>query len=233
MIELKGIYKSYGEGELTVPVLKNINLNIEEGDYLAIMGPSGSGKSTLMNILGALDKADEGTYILDGQNISNLNENQLSEARLHKIGFVFQTFQLLPQETALENVALPLGYAGFNKQERIQRSTESLKRVGLGERCNFLPSQLSGGQKQRVAIARALINNPRIILADEPTGALDQASGAQVMKLFEELHKEGVTIVMITHDAKVAAHAKKVVHIIDGELFHKPNELENQSEGVF
>lgn len=219
MIELKGIYKSYGEGELAVPVLKDVSLSVAEGDYVAIMGPSGSGKSTLMNILGCLDRADSGTYMLDGENISALSEKELSEARLHKIGFVFQTFQLLAQESALDNVALPLIYAGVERSERSKRAAESLARVGLSDRCSFLPSQLSGGQKQRVAIARAMINDPRILLADEPTGALDQASGAQVMELFKALNEDGVTIIMITHDANVAAHAKKTVHIIDGELF--------------
>ncbi len=219
MIELKGIYKSYGEGELAVPVLKDVSLSVAEGDYVAIMGPSGSGKSTLMNILGCLDRADSGTYMLDGENISALSEKELSEARLHKIGFVFQTFQLLAQESALDNVALPLIYAGVERSERSKRAAESLARVGLSDRCSFLPSQLSGGQKQRVAIARAMINDPRILLADEPTGALDQASGAQVMELFKALNEDGVTIIMITHDANVAAHAKKTVRIIDGELF--------------
>ncbi len=219
MIELKGIYKSYGEGELAVPVLKDVSLSVAEGDYVAIMGPSGSGKSTLMNILGCLDRADSGTYMLDGENISALSEKELSEARLHKIGFVFQTFQLLAQESALDNVALPLIYAGVERSERSKRAAESLARVGLSDRCSFLPSQLSGGQKQRVAIARAMINDPRILLADEPTGALDQASGAQVMELFKALNEDGVTIIMITHDANVAAHAKKTVHIIDGKLF--------------
>lgn len=219
ILELQGIYKSYGQDEALVPVLKDINLGVKEGEYLAIMGPSGSGKSTLMNILGCLDRQDRGTYYLDGENIARLSENQLSSVRLEKIGFVFQTFQLLPQETAQDNVALPLIYAGVSKQEREERAETQLAKVGLADRCSFYPPQLSGGQKQRVAIARAMINQPRILLADEPTGALDQASGKQVMELFEELNREGVTIIMITHDANVAAHAHRTVKIVDGRLY--------------
>ena len=217
LLNLQGIYKSYG-GTLEVPVLKNVSIQVAEGEYVAIMGPSGSGKTTLMNIIGCLDRCTEGTYELDGADISRISENELSEVRLKKIGFVFQTFELLPGETAIENVALPLVYAGVPKAEREKAAVEVLTKVGLGERVNFKPNQLSGGQKQRVAIARALINHPRILLADEPTGALDQKSGKQVMELFEELNKEGVTIVMITHDAHVASKAKRVIHIIDGMI---------------
>ena len=217
LLNLQGIYKSYG-GTLEVPVLKNVSIQVAEGEYVAIMGPSGSGKTTLMNIIGCLDRCTEGTYELDGADISRISENELSEVRLKKIGFVFQTFELLPGETAIENVALPLVYAGVPKAEREKAAVEALTKVGLGERVNFKPNQLSGGQKQRVAIARALINHPRILLADEPTGALDQKSGKQVMELFEELNKEGVTIVMITHDAHVASKAKRVIHIIDGMI---------------
>ena len=217
LLNLQGIYKSYG-GTIEVPVLKNVSIQVAEGEYVAIMGPSGSGKTTLMNIIGCLDRCTEGTYELDGADISRISENELSEVRLKKIGFVFQTFELLPGETAIENVALPLVYAGVPKAEREKAAVESLTKVGLGERVNFKPNQLSGGQKQRVAIARALINHPRILLADEPTGALDQKSGKQVMELFEELNKEGVTIVMITHDAHVASKAKRVIHIIDGMI---------------
>lgn len=217
LLNLQGIYKSYG-GTIEVPVLKDVSIQVEEGEYVAIMGPSGSGKTTLMNIIGCLDHCTEGTYELDGTDISRISENELSEVRLKKIGFVFQTFELLPGETAIENVALPLVYAGVPKPEREKAAIEALTKVGLGERVNFKPNQLSGGQKQRVAIARALINHPRILLADEPTGALDQASGKQVMELFEELNKEGVTIVMITHDAHVASMAKRVIHIIDGMI---------------
>ncbi len=217
LLNLQGIYKSYG-GTIEVPVLKNVSIQVAEGEYVAIMGPSGSGKTTLMNIIGCLDRCTEGTYELDGADISRISENELSEVRLKKIGFVFQTFELLPGETAIENVALPLVYAGVPKAEREKAAVEALTKVGLGERVNFKPNQLSGGQKQRVAIARALINHPRILLADEPTGALDQKSGKQVMELFEELNKEGVTIVMITHDAHVASMAKRVIHIIDGMI---------------
>lgn len=219
ILDLQDICKTYGQDQLEVPVLKNINLRVHEGDYLAVMGPSGSGKSTLMNIIGCLDRATSGTYFLEGEDISLLSEKQLSDIRLNKIGFVFQTFQLLPQETALDNVALPLIYAGVSKQERSERAYESLKRVGLEDRTTFLPTQLSGGQKQRVAIARAMINSPRILLADEPTGALDQASGKQVMELFKKLNDEGTTVLMITHDADVASNARHMVKIIDGQLF--------------
>ena len=218
ILDLQNIYKNYGQGPVEVPALKDVSLQVEEGEYLAIMGPSGSGKSTLMNIIGCLDRASSGTYFLDGEDISDLSEKQLSDVRLRKVGFVFQTFQLLPQETALDNVALPLIYAGISKQERQKRAMESLENVGLGDRATFFPTQLSGGQKQRVAIARAMINNPKILLADEPTGALDQASGKQVMELFKELNNQGTTVVMITHDANVASNARRVVNIIDGML---------------
>ena len=220
ILDLRDICKTYDQDALAVPVLKNVNLKVAEKEYLAVMGPSGSGKSTLMNIIGCLDRATSGTYLLEGEDISVLSEKQLSDIRLNKIGFVFQTFQLLPQETALDNVALPLIYAGVSKQERNERAFESLKRVGLEDRTTFLPTQLSGGQKQRVAIARAMINSPSILLADEPTGALDQASGKQVMELFQKLNDEGTTIVMITHDANVASYARRMVKIIDGELFN-------------
>ena len=190
ILELSGINKSYGMGELALPVLKDVSFNVEKGEYIAIMGPSGSGKSTLMNIIGCLDRADSGTYLLDGEDVSELDEKRLAEIRLRKVGFVFQTFQLLPGETALENVALPLVYAGVPRSERERIAMESLEEIGLGDRAKHLPSQLSGGQKQRVAIARAMVNHPEVLLADEPTGALDQASGEQVMKLFGELNEK-------------------------------------------
>ncbi len=218
IVELKNIYKNYGDGEAEVRVLKDVTMSVREGEYLAVMGPSGSGKSTLMNILGCLDRPTSGTYLLDGQDVSSLSENELASVRLNKIGFVFQTFQLLPGETAAENVALPLIYAGVPKEERLERATAELEKVGLGDRTDFLPSQLSGGQKQRVAIARAMINGPKLLLADEPTGALDQASGKQVMALFRKLNEDGVTVVMITHDASIASNANKIVKIIDGRL---------------
>lgn len=227
ILELKDICKSYGSDDMKVPVLKNVSLSVEKGDYIAIMGPSGSGKSTTMNIIGCLDRFDSGTYLLDGEDVSKMNDDALSDVRLNKIGFVFQTFNLLPGETALENVALPLIYAGVPKAEREEKARQGLEAVGLADRTSFRPSQLSGGQKQRVAIARAMINHPCILLADEPTGALDQASGKQVMKLFRQLNKEqGVTIVMITHDASVAANADQTLHIIDGEI------IENRKGGA-
>lgn len=209
LLNLKNIYKNYGKEPLIVPVLKDISLEVIQGDYVAIMGPSGSGKTTLMNIIGCLDRASTGTYLFEDEDISEMNDDALSDLRLNKIGFVFQNFNLLSSETAQENVALPLIYAGIHKEERNHRADVALSKVGLQDRTTFKPSQLSGGQKQRVAIARALINHPRILLADEPTGALDQASGKQVMELFKALNDEGVTIIMITHDASVASHAKR------------------------
>ena len=224
ILELKNVYKTYIQGNMEVPVLKDINLSVEEGEYVAIMGPSGSGKSTLMNIIGCLDKPTSGTYELAGENVEKLKDKELSDLRLKSIGFVFQSFHLMPRESAAENVALPLSYAGVKKKERKERAKKALERVGLGERVDFKPTQLSGGQKQRVAIARAMVNNPKILLADEPTGALDSKSGAQVMELFEKLNEEGVTIVMITHDPKIAAHAKRVIRIIDGVIYEGDGE---------
>lgn len=218
MIELKNIFKDYSQENLVVSVLKDISLTISEGEYVAIMGPSGSGKSTLMNIIGCLDKATSGVYELDGVDISKLDDEHLSEIRLNSIGFVFQNFQLLPRQSALDNVALPLIYAGVKKEERKKRALEALKKVGLEDRADFKPNQLSGGQKQRVAIARAIVNHPKILLADEPTGALDSKSGKSIMELFKTLNDEGVTVVMITHDQNVANHAKRGFHIIDGVI---------------
>ncbi|MBE5946473.1 MAG: ABC transporter ATP-binding protein [Lachnospiraceae bacterium] len=218
ILELKNIYKTYIQGSMEVPVLKDINLSVEEGEYVAIMGPSGSGKSTLMNIIGCLDKATEGTYILDGQEINDYKDKELSFVRNKKIGFVFQTFNLLPRQTALDNVGLPLQYAKVALRERKKRCEEVLDMVGLSDRMNFKPTQLSGGQKQRVAIARAMVNQPKILLADEPTGALDSKSGLQVMDLFDKLHENGVTIIMITHSEEIAKRADRIIKIIDGEL---------------
>ena len=219
ILSLRNINKSYDEGKMEVPVLFDISLDIEEGEYVAIMGPSGSGKSTLMNIIGCLDVATSGEYILDGENIEGKTDNEMSEIRNKTIGFVFQNFNLLPRETALENVALPMLYGGVHRSERLARAEEALKKVGLEDRMNFLPTQLSGGQKQRVAIARAIVNKPKILLADEPTGALDTASGMQVMEIFKELNeKEGMTIVMITHEKEIADHAKRQMVIRDGRL---------------
>lgn len=219
VLNLQHIYKDYYQEKLEVPVLKDINFTVEEGEYVAIMGPSGSGKTTLMNIIGCLDMPTSGVYELEGQDVQKLNDKELSDLRLRSIGFVFQSFHLMPRETALENVALPLSYTNAKKKERIERATKALEKVGLGDRMSFRPTQLSGGQKQRVAIARAMVNNPRILLADEPTGALDTKSGEQIMELFSKLNEEGVTLIMITHDPKVAAHAKRVIQIIDGEIF--------------
>lgn len=226
LLNIQNIYKNYGKEPMIVPVLKDVSLEVVQGDYIAIMGPSGSGKTTLMNIIGCLDRASLGTYLFEDEDISEMNDDALSDLRLNKIGFVFQNFNLLSSETAQENVALPLIYAGIDKEKRNQRAIDVLNKVGLQDRISFKPSQLSGGQKQRVAIARAIINNPKILLADEPTGALDQASGKQVMELFQSLNDEGVTIIMITHDANVASHAKKIFHIIDGEI------IENKQGGV-
>lgn len=221
ILELKGIYKNYQQGKMEVPVLKNINFSMEEGEYVAIMGPSGSGKTTLMNIIGCLDQATAGTFLLDGQDISKCSENEMSDIRLHKLGFVFQSFHLLPRQSAVANVELPLNYAKVPKRERRERALKALDRVGLADRVNFRPNQLSGGQMQRVAIARAMVNNPRLLLADEPTGALDSKSGRQVMELFQRLNEEGVSVLMITHDPEIASHAKRVVTIRDGELKEK------------
>lgn len=226
ILEMHHIYKDYYPGNMVVPVLKDVNLNVENGEYLAIMGPSGSGKSTLMNIIGCLDKPTKGDFRLDGLDILNLSENALADVRLNKLGFVFQNFQLLPRQTAVENVALPLIYAGVSKKERLKRATAALDKVGLSDRLDFVPNQLSGGQKQRVAIARAMVNQPKILLADEPTGALDSKSSAQVMDLFTTLNQEGVTVIMITHDSHVAGFAKRRVDIFDGEISeYKPQEV--------
>ncbi len=219
ILELNGIYKNYLTDSFEVPVLKNISLTVEQGDYLAIMGPSGSGKSTLMNIIGCLDKQTSGSYLFDGVDISKQSDSSLSNIRNKGIGFVFQNFNLLPRQSALENVELPLLYANVRKKQRKQIAKEALEKVGLGDRINFLPTQLSGGQKQRVAIARAIANNPKILLADEPTGALDSKSGDQVMELFSQLNKEGMTIVMITHEKSIAECANSTVVIYDGELY--------------
>lgn len=218
ILELKNIYKDYLQGKLTVNVLKDINLQVEEGDYIAIMGPSGSGKTTLMNLIGCLDVPTSGIYELDGQDISKKNDNQMAAIRNRYIGFVFQTFNLLPKLSARDNVALPLLYAGVSKRERRRRAEAALAKVGLADRMDFRSNQLSGGQCQRVAIARAIVGNPKILLADEPTGALDTKSGIQVMEIFKQLNDEGVTIIMITHEREIAAHAKKLYLIRDGIL---------------
>ena len=219
LLELKNIYKNYIQGTMEVPVLKAINLCVEEGEYVTIMGPSGSGNSTLMNIIGCIDKPTSGTYLLDDVEIEKCKDKELSEVRNQKIGFVFQNFNLLPRQSALDNVALPLQYAKVPIKKRKQKAKEMLEMVDLADRVSFKPTQLSGGQKQRVAIARAMVADPKILLADEPTGALDSKSGLQVMELFDTLHKQGVTIIMITHSDEIASYADRVVKIIDGELY--------------
>ena len=225
LLELKNIYKNYYQGNMEVPVLKDINLSVEEGEYIAIMGPSGSGKSTLMNIIGCIDTPTSGEYLLDDNIINNYKDKDLSDVRNKNIGFVFQNFNLLPRLSAMDNVALPLQYAKIPKKKRKEMCTKVLSMVGLEDRMSFKPTQLSGGQKQRVAIARAMVNNPRILLADEPTGALDSKSGKQVMDLFDKLHEEGVTIIMITHADEIANRAKRVIKIIDGELLEGNTDL--------
>ncbi len=234
VFELNNIFKDYMQGKEPVPVLKDISLSVDDGEYVAIMGPSGSGKSTLMNIIGCLDKQTKGSFIFDGSDIMKCSDKQLSDIRNTKIGFVFQNFNLLPRQSALENVELPLLYAGFSRKKRREMAKEALRRVGLEDRMNFNPTQLSGGQKQRVAIARAIVNKPKLLLADEPTGALDTKSGDDVMELFEELNGDGVTIVMITHEPEIAEHAKRVMYIRDGELhsgaFNSRVKKEEESE---
>ncbi len=215
---MEGINKYYQMGEEQMHILKDIALTIEPGEYLSVLGPSGSGKSTLMNIIGCLDTPTAGSYTLHGSATQDLTEKELARIRSQEIGFIFQNSQLLPRLNALRNVELPLIYAGVPPRERRRRAVQMLERVGLSDRMYHMPNQLSGGQQQRVAIARALVGNPSILLADEPTGALDQATGKQVMALFSELNQEGRTIVMITHDMNIAAYARRVVHIIDGVL---------------
>ena len=219
ILKLTDICKDYQQGREPVRVLKNINLTVEKGDYLAIMGPSGSGKTTLMNIIGCLDVPTSGTYELDGKNLKDLSDDDLADIRNRHIGFVFQHFHLLPKMTALDNVALPLLYADVPIRERRERAAEALKAVGLEQRMDFYPNQLSGGQCQRVAIARAMVGKPNLLLADEPTGALDTKSGNQIMDIFRQLSSDGMTIVMITHEPSIADCADKTYRILDGELF--------------
>lgn len=218
ILKLTDICKDYRQGREPVRVLKNINLTVERGEYLAIMGPSGSGKTTLMNLIGCLDVPTSGSYELDGRDLKDLSDDDLAEVRNRHIGFVFQSFHLMPKLDARDNVALPLLYAGIPLKERRERAEEALKAVGLGDRMNFLPNQLSGGQCQRIAIARAMVGKPDLLLADEPTGALDTKSGNQIMEIFRQLSQEGMTIIMITHEPAIAACADKTYHILDGEL---------------
>ena len=218
ILKLTDICKDYAQGKEPVRVLKNVNLTVEKGDYIAIMGPSGSGKTTLMNLIGCLDVPTSGNYELDGRDLKDLSDDELAEVRNKHIGFVFQSFHLMPKMDAVDNVALPLLYANVPLKERRARAEEALKAVGLEDRIHFLPNQLSGGQCQRVAIARAMVGKPDILLADEPTGALDSKSGTQIMEIFRKLSDEGMTILMITHELRIAQCAKKIYHILDGVL---------------
>lgn len=227
MIKLHNVGKVYKNGKLNIEVLKGVDIVIERGEFIAIMGPSGSGKTTLMNIIGLLDKPTSGGFILNESRISSYEENKLAILRNEEIGFVFQSFQLLPRMSALKNVELPLVYAGIKKKERLRRSKEKLKKVGLIDRITHFPNELSGGQKQRVAIARSLINNPSIILADEPTGALDSSTSSKIMELFREINKEGTTIIIVTHEIEVAQVANRIIKIIDGEIIE-----DNESEKI-
>lgn len=228
MIELVNIHKSYHLGKEEVPILKDINLKIYDGEFVAIMGPSGSGKSTLMNIIGCLDRASSGTYLLNEQEISTYSDEQLAKVRNIHIGFVFQQFQLLPRLTAVENVELPMVYAGVTRKERRARAEAALAKVGLSERMKYLPSELSGGQKQRVAIARSIVNNPTLILADEPTGALDTKTSADIMEQFSKLNADGTTVVVITHEPEVAEYTSRTVIVRDGKVLSH-SDKENDS----
>ena len=218
ILQLRSITRDFKMGAQTVHVLKGIDLNIFKNQYVALMGPSGSGKSTLMNLLGCLDTPTEGSYVLNGSDVSALDDNALAEIRNNEIGFVFQTFNLLPRSTALENVALPLVYAGWGKEERIARASEVLTQVGLGDRMDHKPNQLSGGQRQRVAVARALVNKPALILADEPTGNLDSKTSVEIMKLFDEIQAAGNTVILVTHEEDIAQYAKRVIRLVDGNI---------------
>ena len=229
VIEITRVNKTYGEGEIAVHALQELDLQVERGEFVAIMGPSGSGKSTLMNIIGCLDRATSGLYILDGEDVSRLNRDELAGVRNRKIGFVFQSYNLLPRLSARKNVMLPMMYNGFQKwseERRSERTEAVLDLVGLGDRVHHLPTELSGGQQQRVAIARALINDPSLILADEPTGNLDSRSSTEIMEIFHHLHEQGATIVMVTHEAERAREAQRIVKMLDGKVAESQSEID-------
>jgi putative ABC transport system ATP-binding protein len=218
VINLDKLVKNYYIGTITVEALRSISLEIKRGEYVAIMGPSGSGKSTLMNLIGCLDTPTSGSYVLNGTDVSKMDDNRLAEIRNSEIGFIFQTFNLLPRYTALENVTLPLVYAGSGKSDRVNRAKQTLDDVGLADRMDHRPNELSGGQRQRVAVARALVNNPSIILADEPTGNLDSKTSVDIMKLFGEIHSQGNTIILVTHEESIARYAHRIIRLLDGEI---------------
>ena len=242
ILDLKGIYKDYQQGKMTVPVLKDVDFSMEEGEYVAIMGPSGSGKTTLMNIIGCLDKPTKGTFHLNGEDIAKCTENEMSDIRLKTIGFVFQSFHLLPRQSALTNVELPLNYARVPKKERRERARKALERVGLADRVDFKPNQLSGGQMQRVAIARAIVNNPKLLLADEPTGALDSTNTKDIMCILKEINeKYSTTILIVTHNDLICETSDRILRLVDGEIVQdqrndhpkKPEDIDwTGSEGV-
>lgn len=225
LIDIKDIKRDFQLGNETINVLKGIDLQINKGEYVALMGPSGSGKSTLMNILGCLDTPTSGTYILNSKDVSQMHDDDLAEIRNKEIGFVFQTFNLLPRTTALDNVALPMIYAGYSKSDRNERAKEVLTQVGLSDRMDHQPNQLSGGQRQRVAVARALVNNPSIILADEPTGNLDSKTSIEIMNLFNDIHKNGNTVILVTHEEDIAKYAHRIIRLKDGMI---ENDYENK-----
>jgi putative ABC transport system ATP-binding protein len=231
IIEIESLTKWYTIGQETVKALNGVNLTVNKNEYVALMGPSGSGKSTLMNILGCLDTPTQGKYCLNGPDVAKLSDSQLAEIRNKEIGFVFQTFNLLPRYSALENVALPLVYAGFSKEQRNKKAAEVLSQVGLGDRMKHKPNELSGGQRQRVAVARALVNTPSIILADEPTGNLDTKTSYEIMLLFEEIHKQGNTIIVVTHEEDIARHAHRIVRLRDGVI--ESDEVNEPTKVVF